>query len=285
MPAQADNTWKVQLINADGSLNGAPATLASLGIESATFDLNNLAADTLTFTVGGLAFDAAQLWKYGQLVAVLKPDGTRFFFGRVEPWTREGTPDSQNHLGRLVNPWWYLVQKIYSQRYVSAIGDAKGNITGYNTYSTPRVVLNILYNGQVAPAGFYSATTGQQIADAVNWAISQGAPIKLGVTDPATLPFSDFQKGIFCSEVIKLMFRKEPDFVMDWDYTTTPFPTVHFRKMASLTPLLIDLTTVTVREQVRIKERPDWQRSYVRITYDQTNSYSGGQFLAIYQDW
>ena len=46
--------------------------LAALGIESATYDLNNLAADTLTFTVGGAALDAATLWPYGTLLAVLK---------------------------------------------------------------------------------------------------------------------------------------------------------------------------------------------------------------------
>jgi hypothetical protein len=39
----------------------------------------------------------------------------------VEPWTREGNQGEQNHLGRLVNPWWYLANKIYEQRHGSAI--------------------------------------------------------------------------------------------------------------------------------------------------------------------
>jgi hypothetical protein len=291
MPTPPSNEWSIQQLNPDGSLSGAPRTLAALGIESATYDLNNMAADTLTFTVGGKALDAATLWPFGTLLVLLKPDGTRFFFGRVEPWTRDGRNESQNHLGRLVNPWWYLAQKVYEQRY---------NVTSFTSppvvgqplppttatlYTTPRVVLNILYNGALGGPGFYSATTGQQIADAVNWAIFQGAPIALGTVDPETLPFSDFQKGIFCSDVIKLMFRKEPDFVVDWDYTTTPFPTIHFRKKKSFTPLTIDLTSVAVRDLVSIKERPDWQRSYVKINYDQTNSTSAGQYLATYADW
>ena len=291
MPAQPSNSWSVQLLNVDGTANGVALTLASLGIESASYDLNNLAADVLTFTVGGKAIDAATLWPYGTLLAVCKPDGTRFFVGRVEPWTRDGRPDSQNHLGRLVNPWWYLEHRIYEQRYKQtqfATAPVPGEPLPPSTsvtYSTPRVVLNILYDGDINGLGWYAATTGQQIGDAVNWAISLGAPIALGLTDPATLPFSDFQKGIFCADVIKLMFRKEPDFVMDWDYTTVPFPTVHFRKVQSLTPVNIDLTNTHIREQVSIKERPDWQRSYVKINYDQTNSTSGGSFLATYEDW
>jgi hypothetical protein len=283
MPAQPDNTWKVQLINPDGSVAGNPATFASLGLESAKFEFPNLAADTLTFTVGGKPFDAAQLWNYGQLVAVIHPNGSRFFFGRVEPWDREGTDRDQNHFGCLVNPWWYLERKIYEQTFrLNQNFDQNGKPV-YYTATTPRVILNILYDANRA-GGFYSATTGQQIADAITWAISQGAPIALGTVDPSTLPFSDPQKGIFCSDVIKLQFRKEPDFVVDWDYSTLPFPTIHFRKQASFKPINIDLTNTTIRDLVKIKERPDWLRSYVRIVYDQTNNIGGVSYLNIGTD-
>jgi hypothetical protein len=72
---------------------------------------------------------------------------------------------------------------------------------------------------------FIPATTGQQIADAVNWAIVQGAPIQLGTVDHRDVALQrGFQKGITCADVIKSMFRKEPDFVMDWDSPTMPFP-------------------------------------------------------------
>jgi hypothetical protein len=277
----------IQLLNPDGSNNGAPASAASFGIEDIEFDLNNLAADTWTFTLGGRALDAAQLWPYGQLMAIQDAAGNRVAFGRIEPWTREGTPDAQNHLGRLVNPWWYFTKLIYQQRYSVASGNYPNvgqtqNLT-YQVFTTPRVVLNILYNGH--GAGFYSATTGQQIADAIQWAIAAGAPVKLGVCDPTTQPFSDFQKGIFVADVIKLMFRKEPDFVVDWDYTSKPFPTVHFRKWGvSTTPLLIDLSSTNIREQVQIRERPDWQRSYVHICYDQTNQQNGASYIDIFND-
>ena len=282
------NDWSIQLLDANYQAVGQPQTLAALGIENFSVDENNLAADVGTFTVGGKAIDAAALWPYGTTLVVLRPDGSRAFFGRVEPWSREGNPEAQNHGGRLVNPWWYLVQKIYQQRYPIAtgnypvVGQPAGNVT-YTVVSTPRVVLNVLYNA-ITGSGFYSATTGQQIADAVNWAISQGAPIKLGVTDPATQPFSEFQKGITCAQVIQSMYRKEPDFVVDWDYSTTPFPTLHFRKMASLTPVTIDLTQPGARENITIKERPAWQRSDVNIHYDQSNSQPGGAFLSLTND-
>ena len=284
MPAPIANTWKIQPLNANGTNNGPAQTLAALGIESATFDYHNLSADTLTFTVGGAEIDAATLWPYGTLLALIHPNGKRFFVGRVEPWTRDGQPGQQNHTGRLVNPWWYLEKLNYEQTYVVGGVDAEGNKLNPTVYTTPRCVLFILYNGN-GYLGFYSATTGQQIADVLTWAIGKGAPIAIGQMDPATKPFSRYEQGPLCADVIKLCFRMEPDFVMDWDYTTLPFPTVHFRKAASMTPLEIDLTVPGVREAVQVKERPDWQKSYVKINYDQTNSLNGSQYLVIYQEW
>ena len=284
MAAPLDNTWLIQPLHADGTNNGAAKSHAALGIESANYDFNQLAADIYTFTVGGRPFNAATLWPYGTLLALIHPNGKRFFVGRVEPWNREGRPDSQNHLGRLVNPWWYLVQLMYEQSYrlANLNGGNDAPIT-YSTYTTSRVVLNVLF--EAATQRFANANTGAQIRDALNWAIGKGAPITIGQLDPATLPFSRFEKGITCADVIKYMFRFEPDFVMDWDYTTLPFPTVHFRKVPSLTPITIDLTKPGVFEQVNIKERPDWQRSFVRINYDQTDSTNGAQYLATYVDW
>ncbi|MDE2019409.1 MAG: hypothetical protein KGJ13_03610 [Patescibacteria group bacterium] len=281
------NSWSIAVLNGDGSQNGAAQTLAQLGIEDAEYDLNNMSADVLTLRVGGLDFDAATLWPYGTLLALLKPNGVRAFVGRVEPWSREGKPDNQSHIGRLVNPWWYLANLMYQQRYsitnfvsVPVVGQPNPP-SNTVTVNTNRVVLNILFGAQ----GFYSCTTGAQIADALSWAISQGAPIAIGEMDPSTQPFSDFNKGILCSEVVEKMFRKEPDFVVDWDYTTLPFPTMHCRKMKSLVPLVIDLTNDAIREEVMIKERPDWQRSYVRIFYDQKFQTSAGGYLYIFADW
>jgi hypothetical protein len=289
MPAQPSNSWTIQLLNLDGSNNGTPVTLASLGIESAVCDENNMAADVLTLTAGGLAIDAATLWPYGQLLALINPSGMRKFFGRVEPWSREGTADAQNHIGRIANPWWYLENKIYQQRYNIPIINSQDNVTGYNVYTTPRVILYTLYNGAPVdgnPAtGFYQATTGLQIQDAINWAIEQGAPIQLGEMDPTATPFSSFQKGITCAEVIKHAFRFEPDFKVYWDYSTLPFPTLHCYKQQSFVPLTIDLTTPGVREKVTIKERPDWQRSYVVINYDETQSANGQQYIDVDDDF
>ena len=251
-----NNSWSIQLLNANGTTNGNPQTLASLGIDSATFDLNSMSADVLTLTAGGRAFDAASLWPYGQLLALINPIGNRFFVGRVEPWTRDaigGGAAAQSQSARIVNPWWYLEHLIYQQTYyLATIAPAQDGVfaSGYTKYTTPRVILYFLFvPGQAAPAanappqaaGFYQVTTGKQIADAVNWAIGQGAPMQLGKTDPATIPFSSFQKGITCAEVIKHAFRFEPDFVVHWDYTTLPWPTVHFLKMQSLIPITIAL--------------------------------------------
>jgi hypothetical protein len=283
MPTQPDNTYYIQLLNPDGSNNGNPVPTQNYGIEDIEFELNNLAADTWTFTIGGRALDAATVWPYGQLMAILDANKNRVAFGRIEPWKRDGSGPAQNHFGRLIGPWWYLANKVYEQTFRLNNNFGPDGQPNYYTATTPRVILNILYDAALA-GGFYSATTGQQIRDAVNWAIGLGAPITVGTVDPATLPFSDPQKGILCADVIKQMFRKEPDFIVDWDYSTTPFPTIHFRKQASFKPINIDLTNNTVREAVHVLERPDWQRSYVRIMYDQQDQINGGNYLAIATD-
>jgi hypothetical protein len=289
MAAQPPNSWTIQLINSDGTTAGAPMTLAPLGIETATIEFNNLAADVMSLKVGGLEIDAATLWNYGQLLALIDPYNVRRFFGRVEPWSREGTPDTQDHIGRIVNPWWYFENKAYQQRYNIPIFNTDEQITGYDNYTTPRVVLYVLYNGAPvdgSPAtGFYQATTGQQIQDVINWCVDQGAPMQLGQMDPATTPFASMQKGIICSEVFKHAFRFEPDFKVWWDYTTTPFPTINCLKQASFVPLTIDLTSPGVREKITVKERPDWQKSYVAIFYDQTESVNGQQYIDLADDY
>ena len=276
--------WYLQKINPDGSEDGAPVTAQSLGIEDIEFDQGNLAADTWTFTAGGREIDAAELFPYGQLISIQDVNENRVAFGRIEPWTRQGTPDAQNHRGRLVNPWWYLTRLTYQQRYSVTTGNypsfpPASTPPTYEVFTSPRVILNILFDGKT---GWYSATTGQQIADGINWAISKGAPIQLGTVDPSTQPFSDFKKGIMVSDVIIAQWHKEPDFIVDWDYSTKPFPTIHFRKQ--LTPLIIDLTDTLRREQVEIRERPDWQYSYVRFTYDQSNQQDGATFISIVVD-
>lgn len=275
--------------------NGIEKSLADWGIDDLEYEWDNLAPHYLTFTIGGRAIDAASIFPYGATVEVwqgrsaIGQGGTRWFYGRVEPWELAGVggeSPSENQMGRLVNPWWHLAHLVYQMEYISNSGVL---------YSTPRVVLNVAYDPVTTHWKYL--TTGQQIAAALQWAIDQGAPIKIGNIAPWASPASDFQKGITCAEVIQKMWRIESDFVVVWDYSTLPYPTIHCLKGSAaqldpslspaqqapllLAPKNIDLNAANWLEKVRIKPRPDWQKSYVRIFYDQVNAINQSQFLAI----
>lgn len=276
--------------------NGVQQTLAAWGIEDCQFESNDFAADTVTFMVGGRELDAADLFAYGSTVEIFFPDGaTRWFYGRVEPWERDGTASALNHFGRLVGPWFYL-EKTYKARFRFATFDAYGNLTGYNNYTSPRVILNV---GQAANAnGFASWSVGQQLADVINYFNTLGFPLQLGVVAPYSNCFSSPQQGITGAEVIRMMFQREPDFTCIWDYTTTP-PTIHFKKSSNLNlapgltlpqqaQLILPAVNVNLDDipydHVKIKPRPDLQRSYVNLYYEITSSQNGQQYLGIVQD-
>ena len=46
---------------------------------------------------------------------------------------------------------------------------------------------------------------------------------------------------ITCAEALTKQWRWARDMVLWWDYTTTPYPTVHFRKADNLAAVTIDL--------------------------------------------
>ena len=291
---------------------GVEKSLADWGIDDLEYNWENLAPHYVTFTIGGRAIDAASIFPYGATVEVwqgrtaIGVGGKRWFYGRVEPWELAGVGGdvpTEDQIGRLVNPWWYLERLIYQMTFTLAPGVPFGaqQLGAGNTYTTPRVVLNVAYD---PVNGWKFLTTGQQIAAALQWAISQGAPIQIGNLAPWASPATDFQKGITCAQVIQKMWQIESDFVVVWDYSTMPYPTVHFLKGNStnlvinatpgqkqprsqnaagllLTPVNINLSAGNWLDKVHIKPRPDWQKSYVRIFYDQISSVNQSQYLSL----
>ncbi|MGA2178775.1 MAG: hypothetical protein ABSH15_04250 [Verrucomicrobiota bacterium] len=281
--------------------NGVEKALADWGIDDLEYDWENLAPHFVTFTVAGRAIDASNIFPYGATVIIQQDrvgtagafsGGKRWFYGRVEPWDLVGGGGREDQIGRLVNPWWYLMQKGYKMVYTQTNNGVKTQFT------TSRVVLGILFNQVTAQP--MQINTGAQIIAALQWAISQGAPIQIGNIAPWGYPPTDFQRGISCAEVIQKMWRVESDFVVVWDYTTLPYPTIHCLKGSTanldpslsagqkaalvLTPLNIDLNAANWLEKVHIKPRPDWQKSYVNIDYDQINTQGNSQYLALGND-
>jgi hypothetical protein len=285
---------------------GVEKSLAGWGLDDLQFSDNDLAPSTVEFTVAGRAVDATDLFAYGSRVTIFQnrnfdganySGGSCWFDGRVEPWERNGTNGSEDCIGRLVNAWWYFERLQYKMQFIRTY--AAGATV---TYTTNRVVLGVSINA--TGTGWVVLNTGQQIAAAVNWAISQGAPVQLGAMAPWAPVISDFQKCIKVSQVIQKMWQIESDFVALWDYSTVGnnpaalgTPTIHFKKCSAancnpavsasgltLTPLTINLDAGNWLSKFKIKPRPDWIKSYVFINYDQINTFGNESFLSIGSD-
>lgn len=280
------------------SCNGVEKSLADWGIEDLAYEWQNLTIHTVRFTVGGRPIDAANIFPYGATVEIFQnrttigDGGKRWFYGRVEPWDLIGSSEAEDQIGVLAGPDWYLEHIKYKMVYVQT----QNNVS--TQYTTSRVVLNVLFDPVTAQPKIIN--TGDQIRAALQWAISQGAPIQIGNIAPWAWPATDFAKGVLCSEVIQKMWRVEPDFVAVWDHSTMPYPTVHYLKCSTvnldpaltapqkallvLTPLNIDLNAGNWLDKVHIKPRPDWQKSYFNIDYDQINTVGGDSRLALGND-
>jgi hypothetical protein len=290
---------------------GTEKSLADWGLDDLQFSDNDLAPATVEFTAAGRAVDAADLFAYGSRVIIYQnrsydtvahtfSGGTCWFDGRVEPWERDGTSGSEDCIGRLVNAWWYFERLQYKMQFIRTTGVGTTTI-----YTTNRVVLGVGINGTGTSWVIYN--TGDQITAAINWAISQGAPVTLGKMAPWAPVVSDFQKCIKVSQVIQKMWQIESDFSVVWDYSTVGTdptspgnPTVHFLKcsQANLNPALssgvkatLVLTPVTINldagnwiSKFKIRPRPDWIKSYVFINYDQISTIGSKDYLAIGSD-
>jgi hypothetical protein len=233
-------------------------TFSALRLGGLRRTLVSQSVDTVSFTATGARIDSTPLFSYGQAVAITK-DGAPWFSGVITSTPIEGGPDTEGIAYQVSGPWWHLEKCVYQQTWQvwNTVLDSLVSIT------KSRVILG-------KGTGTTHITNGAQLAAAVSWAISRGAPMQLGLVDPAiNLPY-DEQVDITCSEVIIKMLRWSPDCVCFFDYSTIP-ATFHCRHKANLTPFLV---TIPGPEFVQITPRPDLQIPGVVLRYEQTHTRS-----------
>ena len=108
-------------------------------------------------------------------------------------------------------------------------------------------------------------TTGQQIIEALNWALKPftdagaPAPFQVGTVSPALLPPFTEVRDITCAEVLHKMLRWSPDAVTSFDYTTSP-PTFHCDVRANLETQPLALNGGDLIRDLRVNPRYDLLR-------------------------
>ena len=259
--------------------NGIEKPLADWGITDAVRVRKSQAIGTLTLTAGGRPIDAVELFAYGAVV-IVKRDGVRWFYGRADWVDRRGSLNGEDQFGRLVDPWWYLTQLIFKQVYKVFLHYPNNDPTQppvFQEWDNPHVMLNQAFDYVAHPDG--KLTTGEQIREVLQWAISQGAPIQIGEITPDSDVWIDEDKNLLCDQAIIKQMASTPDAVTDWDMTTLPYPTLNIRRAAELPAVTVPVGGRPTN-QLKIKERPDWARPFVSIHFEQ--SVNG--YLSLYDD-
>lgn len=238
------------------TINGR--TTPELRVGRLRIDLVSQGADVVTFLAPGAAYDGGALFAYREPVLIAK-DGAPWFSGLMTSVPRSGGAPAESISYQVSGPWWYLEKRQYEQSWMQ-FDRATQTV---KAVSKSRVVL-------CQGAGNAHLTNGEQIRLAVQYAIDQGAPIKLGTIDPdIPMPF-DEQVDVTCSQVIERMLRVSPDCIVEFDYSTVP-PTFHCRRRASLPAVTV---TVPGPTAVAIVRRDDLVVRGFLLRYEQVHTVS-----------
>ena len=210
-PTAVSNLW--QLTSGGSVFSAAQAGVTEILRRRAT-----QSTETCTVRTAGRAFDAAPLFACGAPVTILR-DGVPWFVGRVTGAPGSGDGSAEETSYELSGPWWYLENLVSQQSWSLRGGETTGLLS--------RLVLGQALDGS-------RLTSGQVLTETLQFAIDAGAPLGIGVVEPAALLPLDELRDVTCAEVLRKILRWHPDCAAWFDHTTAPVPTFHCRARANL---------------------------------------------------
>jgi hypothetical protein len=241
-------TWTI-------AANGIEKTIADWGVSRLTRSLVSQGLDELTFQADGAAADGPPLFAYKSTVTLWRgraangdgsfSGGQIWFNGLVTQVPRAGAPKAEEIGYKVAGPWWYLENLVFQQPYQNIF-------LGYAVAGDPTTAIygvansSHLFLNQAAAGALEKITTGQQIIEALNWALKPFVtaavtpPFQIGAVTPALDVPIDEVRDITCAEVIHKMLRWSPDAVCWFDYATTP-PTFHCAQRPTLAAVNLNL--------------------------------------------
>ena len=273
--------------------NGVEKTLAQWGISNLQRSRVQLGVSTVTIQCAGRRVDAAELFPYAStviirygrsLVAGVWTGGTRWFYGRVEPWTRRASGGKESQSCDLVGVFWYLTRRAFKQIYRNFAGyTTPGNPNTPPTFTEVETAHLFLCMKVLAPYNSITKiTTGAQMQEVLQYFADKGAPFQVGTCSPVLDAPIDEVKNLTGAEVLAKMWRWSPDAIVWVDETTEPYPTIHCYRASDCTDVSIDLNAGAPLTDLVIKPRPDWRKAYVHLQYEQVND---GRLTTIDDIW
>lgn len=270
-------TWEIEYA-------GTRKELADWGVTEVSRRLVNQAPDDVTFSTPGIPIDSPPLFTPGATIIILR-DGIQWFTGRVVRVPIAGAGANESHSYRVEGPWWYFDHLVHEQVWYQATNPASASSSTVGGYKS-RLILNQGFNGSCL-------TTGAQIAEAVAWAITNGAPCQATTSTTQTssagriihhasapgwpdaeVPTSE-ATDITVAEVIRKQLRWHPDAVTWFDYATSP-PTFHISRRTGMESIAIDITDC---EDFTVVPRHDLQVPAVCLKFEQQQTVDGVSWM------
>ncbi len=225
------------------------------------------------------ATDAAFAFAFGDAIIIRRDrvssdgstnsfsSGSIWFRGKAQLPTRIGDGPNERIQYRFAGPWWDFERLVFQQEWKTAP-------------SPPTLVsatISELFLGQKIDGTLQN--TGEQITEAINWAITCGVSVQVGTIDPATNIVTYNVRDITVAEVLIQMLRWNPDVITWFDYSTSP-PTLNARSLANLTNVTVTVGTEKFRS-LRLQPRYDLQLPAVYIQFKSINESDGTSWLTV----
>lgn len=188
-----------------------------------------------------------------------------YYTGRVQETPKNAGRDSETRTLFLADAWQDLEEVIYQEEW--PIG---GGAVLY-----PRCILGRDAAGELI-------TTGEQIGEVIDYAISQGVSITKGTIDTGLQLWPSEARNMSCESVIVEQLRFHPDWACWLDHSTSP-PTFHARVKGSLDTIAIDIADESI-EGFGFAEVVRNVPNGVRIIYESAANIDGEVFRDAYLD-
>jgi hypothetical protein len=243
-------------------------SLAAWGLDDSSLVIRraNLAADVLSVRAPG-AMDAAALFAHDAAVTIYR-DGTPFFVGKVRDINREGDGRTEAVTYQIAGPWWDLERLVYQQTWKVFTGDPDA----LSDWPSSELFLGQDTDGS-------PLNTGEQISDALAWAVTCGVSLQEGDIDPVVNIPTQNVRDTTVAEVIRMLLRWTPDVIAWFDYTTTP-PTFHARQLANLSAVTVEPPDDKVG-QIKLTPRHELVLPAVVLRFKQVGSVDGRNWIQI----
>lgn len=263
-------------------VDGEESSCEELGLTAPQVQRRNGQGRTFTVKHAGCGFDSEPIFSYGDEIIVRigreRPNanapwtgGTIVFVGKLINPTGSMESKVDDYDFFFADAYFDLTRITYGQKWRTKFqgGAAYEETSEVNCPTRVNSVTNTLTH----------ITNGEQIRDAVQWAIDQGVNLQIGTITPAMyLPVDHFvdQK---CSMIIDAMLKVNPTAVCVIDPTTTNeagavVPTFHCVERSAMEDVVFHLSDEKIAS-LKITRRDDLVVPAVVIKYKRTDVIDG----------